>query len=101
MPMNFLRKLPIPKETKEKYPVPEAAARRAEELTKRRAEAERALPPAPDGARLAVLAAEAALLDRELAGSGDPERLPEKADLQTAEELAERCAAAPCRDYLP
>jgi len=73
--------------------VPEAAARRAEELTERLAEAERALPPAPDETRIAVLAAEAALVDRELAGSGGETPLPEEYDLRDAELLAGKCAS--------
>ena len=72
--------------------VPEAAARRAEELTRLLAEAERALPPAPDASKLAVLAAEAALLERELAAAGS-EPLPDEADLNTAKLLTEKCAA--------
>lgn len=75
--------------------VPETAARRSGELTATLAEAERALPPAPDAAKLAVLAAEAALLDRELAGSGGAGPLPEADDPNAAEVLAEKCAAPP------
>ena len=73
--------------------VPEAAARRADELTKRLAEFERALPPAPDAPKLAVLAAEAALLDRELAAAGGKVPLPEPEDLLDAELLSGKCAA--------
>jgi len=73
--------------------VPEAAARRAEELTKRLAESERSLPPAPDAPKLAVLAAEAALLDRELAAAGGEVPLPGSEDLRDAESLAGKCAA--------
>jgi uncharacterized protein YhaN len=75
--------------------VPESAAARAEELAKRLEDMKRDLPPAPDGTRLAMLAAEAALVDRELAECSDGEiPLPDEAALTQAQELARRAAPA-------
>ena len=69
--------------------VAESDARRAEELAKKIAETP---PPPVDATRPAVLAAELALLDRELAASGGSEPLPGDADLAEAQKLAERAA---------
>ena len=76
--------------------VPGSSAARAEELAKRLAETRRDLPPAPDETRIAVLAAEAALIDRELAEKSDGDiPLPDEAALANAAELARRAAASP------
>ena len=67
--------------------VPATEARRAKSLAERLAQA----PPSPpvDASRMAVLAAEAALLDRELAAVGGAAPPPEEADLAAAKELGE------------
>ncbi len=82
--------------------VPDSAAARSEELSKRLAETRRDLPPAPDETRIAVLAAEAALVDRELAENSDREiPFPDDAALSEAEELARRAAAADPMEKIP
>jgi uncharacterized protein YhaN len=73
--------------------VTEDAARRAEELAEQLKGREGSAVPAVDATQLSVLAAEIALLDRELAGSGS-EPLPSEADLAAARELEKQSAAA-------
>lgn len=71
--------------------VAESDARRAEELAKKVAQT----PPLPpvDASRPAVLAAELALLDRELAAAGGDGPAPSDGDLAEAQKLAELAAA--------
>ena len=69
------------------------SARRAETLAARLAETEHANLSSADAAQIPVLAAEIALLDRELGGSGR-EPLPAEADLAAARELEKRSSVS-------
>ena len=74
--------------------VPEEAARRAGELAERLEEAAAPPPAADNGTPPEVLAAELALIDRELAECSDGDiPIPDAAELAAAAELARRAAA--------